>query len=253
MAKRILILGGTGEAAALARRLAQEDEEWAVVTSLAGRLPGAPDLPGRLRVGGFGGAEGLRTYLEAEGITAVIDATHPFAAKISAHAHAACDAAGVPRLQLWRPEWPRHDGDNWIEVDSVPAAAKRLPEIGKRAFLTVGANEIAPFAACRDTWFLVRLIQAPGAIPLAAYELITARGPYTVEGERALLDAHDIDVVVSKASGGVATEAKITAAREAGLPVLMIRRPPPEPGPRAADPDGALDWLESLGEQKMRG
>lgn len=247
MAKTLLILGGTGEAAALARRLADETGKWDVVTSLAGRLPGTPDLPGRLRVGGFGGAAGLRTYLETERITAVIDATHPFAAEISAHARAACEAAGVPRLQLWRPEWERQDGDDWIEVDSVEAAAQRLPDVGRRAFLTIGSNEIAPFAVCREVWFLVRLIKAPDSIPLAAYTLITARGPYTVVGERALLDEHAIDVVVSKASGGGATEAKITAARDAGLPVLMVRRPPPEPGPQTADPDGALAWLVSLG------
>jgi precorrin-6A/cobalt-precorrin-6A reductase len=246
MSKALLILGGTGEAASLARRLAEQGGQWDTVTSLAGRLPGMPDLPGRLRVGGFGGTDGLRAYLEAESIAAVIDATHPFAAEISAHARAACDFAGVPRLQLWRPEWVRRDGDNWIEVDSVAAAAKRLPGIGERAFLTVGANEIAPFAACRGVWFLVRLIKAPAAIPLAAYALITARGPYPVEGERELLATHAIDVVVSKASGGAATEAKITAAREAGVPVLMVRRPPPEPGPQAGDVEGVLAWLESL-------
>jgi precorrin-6A/cobalt-precorrin-6A reductase len=248
-ARRLLILGGTGEAAELAAvALARFGAGLDVVTSLAGRIPRPGPVAGRVRVGGFGGAEGLARYLRDEGIDLVVDATHPFAAGISAHARTACGAARVPRLTVTRPAWPRTPQDRWIEVPDMAAAAKAVGRAGRRAFLTVGAGEIAAFAGISGVWLLVRLMAEPReALPLGRrgrdYELIVGRGPFTLEGERRLLAAHRIDVLVSKASGGAATEAKIVAARQAGLPVILVRRPPPEPGERAETIPAALDWL----------
>ncbi len=238
---RVLILGGTAEAAALARAVAGRVE---VVSSLAGRA-GLPDLPGRVRVGGFGGAAGLEAYLRAEAIERVIDATHPFAARISAHAETACRAAGIPRLVLTRPEWPRWPEDRWTLVDSVAEAAARLPGLGRRAFITVGAGEVAGFAAVRGVWLLVRLLKDE-PLPLADYHVVTGRPPFSVEAEQALMQAHGIDVLVTKASGGDATSAKIAAARLLGLPVLMIRRPPPPAGDSVDSVAAAATWLEGL-------
>lgn len=236
---RVLILGGTGEAATLARAVAGRVD---VISSLAGRA-GVPDLPGRLRVGGFGGADGLAAYLRAEAIDRVIDATHPFAARISAHAATACAALGLPRLVLARPAWHREAGDRWIEVDSVAEAASRLPACGRRVFLTVGAGEVAGFAAVRGVWFLVRLLQAQ-ALPLAESRVVIGRPPFTVEAEQALMRQHAVDVLVTKASGGDATFGKIAAARRLGLPVLMIRRPPLPPGDHVDSVAGAVRWLD---------
>lgn len=238
---RILILGGTAEAAALARALAGRD----VITALAGRTAARPDVPGRVRVGGFGGADGLAAFLRDEGITAVIDATHPFAARISDHAARACTLTGRPRLRLARPEWPRQPGDRWIAADSMADAAARLPGLGRRAFLTVGIQEVAAFAGLTGLWFLVRLIAAQ-PLPLADYTVVTGRGPFGEAAELALLRAHAIDVLVTKASGGPATHGKIAAARALGLPVLMVRRPPPPPGAAVGTVAEAVAWLDRL-------
>lgn len=235
--RKLLILGGTSEAAALARALAGGD----VVTSLAGRTAAVPDLPGRLRVGGFGGTEGLAAYLRAEAIGAVIDATHPFAARISAHAAAACAAVGVPRLVLGRPSWLRQPGDIWIEVENMAAAAEAVASVGRNAFLTVGAQEVAAFAGLGEVHFVVRLIE-PGPLPLDRCTVVAGRGPFAAEDEAALMRAHRIDVVVTKASGGAATYGKIAAARALGIPVLMIRRPLPPDGPTVFTVDAAVAW-----------
>lgn len=237
---RVLILGGTAEAAALARALAERGLD--VVSSLAGRTGGGADLPGRVRVGGFGGADGLAAYLRAEAITAVVDATHPFAARISAHARAACAAAGVPRLQLRRPAWAPRPGDRWIVVSDPAEAATRLPGLGRRALLTVGASGLEAFARCAGVWFLARLITPPPALPFAG-ELLVSRGPFRLENELRLLQDRRIDVMVTKASGGPATAAKLEAARMLGLPVLMIGRPPAERGPAAESVDDAVAWV----------
>ncbi|MDO8607395.1 MAG: cobalt-precorrin-6A reductase [Phaeospirillum sp.] len=237
---RVLILGGTAEAAALARAAAVR-KGVEVVTSLAGRA-GVPDLPGRVRVGGFGGAAGLERFLRDAAIDRVIDATHPFAARISAHAEWACAATGIPRLVLARPEWPRMVDDCWTLVDTIAEAAARLPECGRRVFLTVGAGEVAGFAAVRGVWFLVRLLkdQPP---PLAGCHIVTGRPPFSIAAELALLRRHAIDLLVTKASGGAATQAKIVAARELGLPVLLIRRPPPPSGDAVDSVAAAVAWI----------
>ena len=245
--RRLLILGGTPEAARLARGAIERfGPGLEVISSLAGRTKNPAPIPGRMRSGGFGGPEGLADYLERDAVAFVIDATHPFAATISAHAGAACDAKGVPRLMLVRPPWKREATDRWIEVDTVEAAAEALKRMGRRVFLTVGAGEIAPFGALERHWFLVRLIEAPQApLPLHRHEVIASRGPFTVAGERELLERHRIGVLVSKLSGGKATEAKIIAARALELPVVMVRRPAPAPGACVETVDEALDWLDA--------
>lgn len=236
---RILILGGTTEAAALARALAGKMD---VVTSLAGRTNDPAALPGRVRVGGFGGAEGLAEYLRAEAIERVVDATHPFAARISAHAAAACAAAGVARLMLVRPRWTRLPGDRWAMATSMDDAARRLPDLGRRAFLTVGIGETGAFATVTGVHFVVRLI-APQPLPLADYQVVAGRGPFDAAAEAALLRRHRIDVVVTKESGGAATYGKIAAARDLGLPVLMISRPALPEGATADNVEAAVRWL----------
>jgi precorrin-6A/cobalt-precorrin-6A reductase len=248
MPPKILILGGTGEAAELARAacgaLAGRAQ---IVSSLAGRTEAMPDVPGEIRVGGFGGAEGLADYLAREKILAVIDATHPFAARISAHAQKACQRQGVALLRLERPGWPRQPGDRWIEAQDAKAAARLLPSLGQRAFLTVGAGGIAAFSAVRDVWFLVRLLAEPiEPLALAAYEIVTGRGPFAAGAEAELMRAHRIDVLVSKASGGRSTYGKIEAARALGLPVLMIRRPLLPGAACASTVQKALAWLETI-------
>ena len=248
-AKELLILGGTGEASVLARAaLARFGAALNVTTSLAGRTERPSLPPGRVRIGGFGGVAGLAGYLTEHGVDRLIDATHPFAARISTAARLACDEAGVPRLLLLRPPWRRHPLDRWIEVDNVAAAAEVVGQVGRRAFLTVGTGEIACFAAATGVQFLVRLIDPPRQhLPLRCHEVVIGRGPFTLAEERHRLERHAIDVLVCKASGGAATEAKILAARELGLPVIMVRRPPPEPGDAVETAEGALDWL--VGEQ----
>lgn len=242
---RILILGGTAEAAALAHALADAcGSAVEVTTSLAGRtrLPAA--LPGEVRRGGFGGAAALAAYLRDQRIAALVDATHPFAAQISANAVSACEAASVPRLVLSRPAWSPEPGDNWVEVDTVAAAADVVPRFGRRAFLTIGVQELAAFAGLTDMWFLVRLIDRPdGGVPLADYQLVAGRGPFRVAAERSLMEDHRIDVLVTKASGGPATAAKLAAARYLGMPVIMVRRPPAPAGPMVCDVAAALAWL----------
>ena len=237
----LLILGGTAEAAELASACADRPE-LKVISSLAGRTR-APDLPpGEVRIGGFGGAAGLTRFLAERGIDRVIDATHPFAARIGAHAEQACRALRVPRLRLLRPPWTRAPGDNWVEVADLAEAARRLPELGRRAFLTVGHQDLGAFAGL-DLWFLVRTIEHPGVLPLRDAQWLAGRGPFILADELALLRAHAIDVLVSKASGGSATYAKLAAARQLGLPVVMVRRPPAPPGPVADSVAAALAWL----------
>ncbi len=245
MPKRVLILGGTGEAARLAREAAAIFGDAAGFTvSFAGRVEDLPELPGGIRLGGFGGAGGLGKYLKDAHIDLVVDATHPFAQQISANAHDACRRADVPRLMLIRPPWQKKDGDNWLEVETLEAAAAALPTLAKRVFLTVGAGGLAAFADVTDTFLLARVIEPP-APPPAGITLIAAKPPFTLAGERALMREHAIDTLVSKQSGGVATEAKIQAARELGLRVVLIARPQAEPGDVAATVEEALSWLSN--------
>ncbi len=202
-----------------------------------------------MRVGGFGGFEGLRDWLVANGIDTVVDATHPFAGTISANAAAAAADLGLPLVHLRRPGWSPQDGDKWTRVPDLAAAAKTVGEVGERVFLTIGRQGVGAFAGLTEPWFLIRAIDPPeGALPLR-YELLLVRGPFTLEDESRLLADRHIDVLVTKDSGGDQTVAKLTAARAAGLPVVMIDRP--------ALPEGAVvmenvaqvwDWLRSAPE-----
>jgi precorrin-6A/cobalt-precorrin-6A reductase len=241
----LLILGGTTEAAALAQAAIEAfDDRLAVTTSLAGRTERPGPLPGAVRIGGFGGIPGMVEFIRSQSVDLLIDATHPFADQIARHAREAAEATEVPRLMLIRPAWRRHPVDRWVEVGDVAGAAAVLPRVGKRAFLTVGASELEPFAGLREHFFLVRLIDPPRVPPaLGDHEIVLGRGPFTVPAERQLMRRHGIDVLVSKASGGEATEAKIIAARELQIPVVMVRRPLPERGERADTIDAALVWL----------
>jgi len=245
MAKKLLILGGTAEAAALARAAtARFGDDLVVTTSLAGRTERPGPLPGQVRIGGFGGPTGLAAYLAEQEVDRLIDATHPFAARISTEAREACEAAAVPRLMLLRPPWQRHPLDRWIEVDGMEAAARVVARIGRRAFLTIGAAEIACFSAVTGVRFLVRLVDPPRRrLPLRFCEVIIGRGPFALAEEQHLIARHAINVLVCKASGGAATAAKLVAAREFSLPVVMVRRPPPEPGEAVETVAAALDWL----------
>jgi precorrin-6A/cobalt-precorrin-6A reductase len=245
---RLLILGGTGEAASLARAVpVRFGDAISVTTSLAGRTRNPGPIPGDVRIGGFGGPAGLGAYLVEHRIDKLIDATHPFAAEISRAARLAAERAGVKRLLLLRPRWKRHPLDRWIEVDSIEAAALLVGRIGRCALLTVGAGTAAAFARAEGVLFIVRLIEPPREeLPLRHYHIVCGRGPFSLQQERLLLQQYGVDVLVCKASGGTATEAKLIAAREAGLPVIMVRRPPREPGEAVDTVEAALDWLAGL-------
>lgn len=219
------MLGGTSESRVLAQALECE-AGIDVVTSLAGRVE-APTLPaGTVRVGGFGGVEGLVSWIAAHETDVIVDATHPFAATMTTTASTAASAAGIRLVRLSRPEWVPGLGDTWLPASSVAEAARLVESNFDRAFLTIGRQEVAAFAAVTSTWFLVRSIDTPeGPLP-SNHRLELARGPFDAEEETATMRRHRIDVVVSKNSGGAMTEAKLLAARQLGLPVVMIARPP---------------------------
>jgi precorrin-6A/cobalt-precorrin-6A reductase len=241
----VLVLGGTTEARLLAELL-DGRPKMAVTTSLAGRTAGPGTLPGGTRSGGFGGADGLAAWLREQRVTAMVDATHPFAAAISAHAAEAAARTGVPLLALRRPGWTACPGDRWHNADSLAQAAGLLPGLGARAFLSTGRQDLAAFAAL-DLFCLIRCVEAPAPPLPARRHVLLARGPFTLDGERELLREHRIDVLVTKDSGGIATAAKLAAAREASLPVVVVRRPPPAPGvPVAPTAERAAALLETL-------
>ncbi|HUC63238.1 MAG TPA: cobalt-precorrin-6A reductase [Alphaproteobacteria bacterium] len=246
--RRLLILGGTAEARTLAEMAARRPG-LAVTVSLAGRTRDPAPQAGTVHVGGFGGADGLAQFLGDAKIDLVVDATHPFAARISRHAADACARLGTPLLMLARPAWSAEPGDRWIEVADVPAAATALATLAaegraRRAFLTVGRQELGAFAGLDGIELFVRLVERPETPPpLRSVRILTGRGPFGLDAERALLAGYGIDVVVSKNSGGEATYAKIVAARELGLPVIMVRRPVLPEVERAADVESALAWI----------
>lgn len=246
--RRVLILGGTGEAVVLARMLHdQMADQVKAISALAGVTQSRAPIPGAVRIGGFGGASGLADYIQAEGIDVVIDATHPFAAQMAAQAHIAADRAGVLRLKIVRPTWRRDPRDRWIEVPDLAAAAATIPRIqARRVFLTVGGRSLQAFQDMPDVWFLARTTDAPlSPSPLANADHIVARGPFQRAAEIALMREHRIDLLVAKASGGAATEAKIEAARAVDIPTVIIRRPEPPPGATVEDAVGALAWLRA--------
>jgi precorrin-6A/cobalt-precorrin-6A reductase len=231
----ILVLGGTGEARALAARVP-------AISSLAGRVS-APRLPvGEVRIGGFGGVDGLVQWLRDNRVDAVVDATHPFARQITANAFEACARVGVPFLILRRPGFTPEDGWRW--VDSVAEAARDLP--GSRVFLTTGRQDLGEFAACSQ-WFLARMVEPPEPPLPQRIEVLLSRGPFTVDGELELMRSREIDVLVTKDSGGSMTSAKLEAARQLGVPVVIVRRPPLPPAETVADVEAAVSWLGTVG------
>jgi precorrin-6A/cobalt-precorrin-6A reductase len=253
----VLVLGGTSEARELAADLAGRPG-LLVISSLAGRVRN-PVLPaGEVRIGGFGGAAGLAGWARAEGVGAVVDATHPFAERISAHAVAACAQTGLPLLRLTRPGWPEQPGDDWHHVGSLAEAAAILPSLGRRIFLTTGRQGLPAFAAppcaalpraTQDSlWFLIRCVDPPSGPLPANREVLLARGPYTREAERALMRRFAINVLVTKDSGGSLTAGKLAAARDLGIPVVMVRRPaapaaPPVSPVVVSTVDEAVSWV----------
>jgi precorrin-6A/cobalt-precorrin-6A reductase len=220
---RILLLGGTTEANLVAQAIAKAG--LAAVYSYAGRTEAPIGQPIHMRVGGFGGFEGLRAYLKAEEITHVIDATHPFAAQMSANAVAACAAEAVPLIALERAPWVTAEGDRWTHVPDLPAAVAALGRPPQRVFLAIGRQHIDAFAAQPQHRYLLRLVDEPtGPLPFPA-EVVVARGPFDVAGDTDLMRQHGTEVVVAKNAGGKGAVAKIAAARALGLPVVMIDRP----------------------------
>jgi precorrin-6A/cobalt-precorrin-6A reductase len=236
--RRVLVLGGTAEARELADALADAPDV-VVTTSLAGRTRD-PRLPaGDVRTGGFGGVEGLAAALAD--VDLLVDATHPFATRMTEHAAAAAARTGTPLVVLRRPGWVEGPDDDWRRVPTTGAAAAAVVGYG-RVFLAIGRQGVGEFLDV-DAWFLVRAIEAPDVLP-ARSELVLARGPFALDDERELLRRHDIDVVVAKDSGG-ATEAKLVAAREVGIPVVLIDRPPLPAGVTVVDHLGATASLVS--------
>ena len=245
--RRVLILGGTADARELASALDRAGVD--VVTSLAGRTT-APLVPaGAVRVGGFGSPETLAAWLSEQGVAAVVDATHPFAERISVTAVAGCSRAGVPLLRLERPPWREQPGDRWHRVGDLAAAASALPSLGRRIWLTIGRQGVSAFAGVDSCWFLIRCIEPPAPPLPASCEIVLDRGPFTLDGELALIDGHRIDVLVTKESGGAATEAKLQAARLRGLPVVVVERPPARHGAGLSTASGVADatsWTLSV-------
>ena len=239
----LLLLGGTAEARELAGIL--NDAGTSVVTSLAGDVA-APRLPeGRVRIGSFGGEGGLVTYLREHEVTAVVDATHPFARQITAHAAAACAEVGCPLLRLSRPSWSeRADADAWHWVDSFGQARTVARLLGSRVFLAIGRKSLGEFVEWTDRYVLARVVDAPDFAVPESWVVLQARGPFHVDAERDLLRDHGIDLLVTKDSGGPA-DAKLDAARDLGVHVVIMARPPL---PRGVDAVGsvaaAAEWVQ---------
>jgi precorrin-6A/cobalt-precorrin-6A reductase len=241
----VLLLAGTGEAAELAQMLGDEPDV-EVTASFARRAPATGRLDCRVRVGGFGGTDGLVAEIERQKYDAVVDATHPFAARMPWHVAAAAEATGVRRLRLLRPPWTPGPGDAWHEVADLTAAADQLFTLdAHHVLLTTGRMNLTPFARLAGTGvrFVVRSIEQPIPQPLVGATVLLARPPFGVADEVALLHEHQIDTLVTKNSGGTATAAKLTAARRVGLPVVVVTRPPTPDGPCVTTPKEALAWL----------
>lgn len=240
---KVLVLGGTGQARRLVAAL-HGRPEFTVTSSLAGRVA-VPALPqGDVRIGGFGGVGGLVAWLRRHGTDMVVDATHPFAVRMTENAVAACTVAGVPLVLLRRAGWTAGPGDRWHRVPDAASAAAALPAWAERVFLTTGRGDLAAFAALDRHWFLLRSVDPPPPPLPARCAVIRARGPFTADAERELLREHHIDVLVTRDSGGEMTAAKLVAARELGVPVVMLDRPPVPAAPAVSTVEEAVCWLE---------
>jgi len=242
---RILILGGTTEASELARALADRADIEPLL-SLAGRTQNPAPAPIPCRIGGFGGADGLAAFLRGGKYDALIDATHPFAARISANARSASAASGVPLLVFSRPAWAPGEGDRWREVANMAEAVAAIGDEPRRVFLTQGRLQLAAFAAAPQHFYLVRAIDEPEDLALLPrHKFISARGPFTEEGERELMRSEGIEVLVSKNSGGAATAAKLLAARELRIPVVLVARPATGDAGEVSRLADVLAWIEA--------
>lgn len=246
--KKVLILGGTGDAVKLAAKLATIPEI-EVISSLAGRTKKPAALVGKFRIGGFGGVEGLANYLQANSIDILIDATHPCAGQITINGAIATQLVNIPHLMLVRPQWEKIAGDNWIEVESVEAAARAIPESVNRVFITSGRQQLEPFLQRShiypDTWYLMRSIDPPD-LELPNSKVLLDRGPFSLEQERQVIRNYQIQAIVSKNSGGDATYAKIVAARELGIPIVMVQRPAMPEGEKVTSIEEAIAWLNQI-------
>jgi precorrin-6A/cobalt-precorrin-6A reductase len=241
---RILILGGTIEASDLTEKLSVIPKVEAIV-SLAGRTrQSVKPSSGEIRIGGFGGQAGLIEYLQSQHINVLIDATHPFAAQISWNAAEAAIATNIPHLMVIRPAWVKTPEDRWIEVENVVSAAQTIPAIAQRVFLSIGRQDLTPFVNVPEVWFLMRSIDPPD-IEIPNGKLLLDRGPFSLQQERQLLREYQIDAIVSKNSGGDATYAKIIAAREFGIPVVMVQRPALPIAEKVTDVDRAVAWFKA--------
>jgi precorrin-6A/cobalt-precorrin-6A reductase len=240
---RVLILGGSTESSELSRLLAG-DSRFDATLSLAGRTQKPRAQPLRTRTGGFGGADGLAAWLAREAIEAVVDATHPYADRISANAVKACGQLELPLATVLRPAWQPQPGDNWLAVSNAQAAADALGPQPRRVFLSLGRLELGAFARAHQHHYVARTIEPPDVALPPYIDFIYDRGPFDEQAETALLTREKIDVIVSKNSGGAATYPKITATRKLGIPVVMIARPFKVHGHAVTHPAEAVAWLE---------
>ncbi|WP_372884266.1 cobalt-precorrin-6A reductase [Shimia sp.] len=243
MQANLLVLGGTTEASALARALATRGVR--ATFSYAGRVETPRPQPIPHRVGGFGGVAGLARYLVEHNISHVVDATHPFAAQMSWNAHHACRDTGVPLVALTRPPWKAAEGDDWCHVPDVEAAVAALEGEPKTVMLALGRLHMEAFAAQPQHHYVLRLVDAPKTPPaLPRYQVVVARGPFNVADDTALFRAHGVELVVCKNAGGAGAEAKLHAARDLGLPVVMIDRPQLPQRDIAESVAAVFDWLD---------
>lgn len=242
--RRVLLLGGTTEASALARALA--DGRVDAVFSYAGRTEAPLAQPLPTRIGGFGGAEGLAGYLRSEWITHIIDATHPFAIQMSRNAIAASAITGTPLIAFERAPWQAGPGDIWRSVPDVDTSVATLPDHPTRVFLAIGKQNLTAFAAKPQHHYLLRLVDVPTApLPLPNAKAVIARGPFTQAEDLALLQNHRIELVIAKNAGGTGADAKLKAARTLAIPVIMIDRPCLPPRLVARDVAEVMGWLNS--------
>ena len=246
MPHNLLILGGTTEASSLAEYISKTDVKATI--SYAGRVERIRQQPIPKRIGGFGGITGLVRYLKSENITHVVDATHPFASQMSQNAIAACQQADLPLVALTRPAWQAQSGDQWHHVKDIPAAAAALPAEARRIMLAIGRMHLSQFYHRPEHFYLLRLVDEPDiapTFPQMAMEI--SRGPFTTADDIALMARHDINLIVAKNAGGKGAYAKIAAARERGIEVIMIDRPQIGARPELASPEAVYDWLSEKG------
>ena len=246
-AHKVLILGGTGEALEIASHLRQQLPHIQTITSLAGRTKNPRTPPGQVISGGFGGEAGLLTFIKNEKIQLVIDATHPFAQTISTNSYRACKKSNIPRIGLIRPEWKFNKYTNFLQVENVEAASNALNDLSTRIFITIGIQGLNHFEKIKNVWFLIRLIQAPThPLKIQNHKVILCPPPFNLKTERNLLKKFRINCLISKNSGSNATKAKIIAASELNIPIILIRQPPQPIGPQFDNVSKCLELVKKL-------